>query len=293
VQQFSNRLIGGQREPKRYIDPIIREQFSIEKLNYDSGKEKTLYLHLMPYSFMTAPFIESFRRMFRKLKSIDVSAVSLSVKEVIKFFNSNQSTYIGLPVKPQRTLGILLPKYSEVIGNMISIPLNPMGDTKTEKYLNSMEYALILHKHFGVKILLTELAIPILNLTEHIKTDVFLDGVPSNLRGLAISDDLYFRRANEKSLGSGDIVWERLRSIREMYDLLWTDSKENELVAMAQAFSASENYMFFVVDRLIEKRANFECKRSKKKVDKEVIARRLAKQLKPCMERIITVGSHV
>lgn len=293
VQQFSNRLIGGQREPKRYIDPVIREQFSIEKLNYESGKEKTVYLHLMPYSFMTAPFIESFRRMFTKLKSIDVSAISLSVKEVISFFDSNQSTYFGLPIKPQKTLGLLIPKYSEVVGNVISIPLNPMGDNRTEKYLNAMEYALILHKHFGIKILLTELAIPILNLTEHIKTDIFLDGVPSALRGLVTSDDLYFRRANETAFGSGDIVWERLRSIREMYDLLWTDSKENELVAMAQAFAASENSIFFVVDRLIEKRANFEYKRSKKKIDKEVIARRLAKQLKPCMEKIITIGSHV
>ncbi|NJM74819.1 MAG: type I-D CRISPR-associated protein Cas10d/Csc3 [Acaryochloridaceae cyanobacterium RU_4_10] len=293
VQQFSNRLIGGQREPKRYIDPVIREQFSIEKLNYDAGKEKIVYLHLMPYSFMTTPLIESFRRMFRKLKSIDVSAISLSVKEVIKFFNSNQSTYISLPVKPQKTLGLLLPKYSEVIGNVISIPLNPMGDNKTEKYLNAMEYALILHKCFGIKILLTELAIPILNLTEHIKTDIFLDGVPSTLRGLVTSDDLYFRRANEIAFGSGDVVWERLRSIREMYDLLWTDSKENEFVTMAQAFATSENSIFFIVDRLIEKRASFECKRSKKKVDKEVIARRLAKQLKPCMEKIINVGSHV
>lgn len=293
VQQFSNRLIGGQKEPKRYIDPVIREQFSIEKLNYDSGKEKTIYLHLMPYSFMTAPFIESFRRMFRKLKNTDVSAISLSVKEVTSFFASNQSTYAGLPIKLQKTLGLLLPKYSEVVGNVISIPLNPIGDNKTEKYLNAMEYALILHKHFGVKILLTELAIPILNLTEHIKTDVFLDGVPSKLRGLVTSEDLYFRRANETAFGSGDIVWKRLRSIREMYDLLWTDSKENELVAMAQAFAASENSIFFIVDRLIEKRASFECKRSTKKIDKEVIARRLAKQLKPCMEKIITVGSHV
>ncbi|CBN54048.1 MULTISPECIES: type I-D CRISPR-associated protein Cas10d/Csc3 [Kamptonema] len=277
VQKFSNRLIGGHGEPKRYVDPVVREQFSIEKLNYRSSGDKFMYLHIMPYSFMTAPFIENFKNIFQQLNKLDVSAVSLSLKEALEFFR--KQCYCILPIKNQKTTGILVPNHSEVVGNTISLPLTTVGDNKTEKYLNAIEYALMIHKHFGVKVLLSESSIPILNLTEHREVDIFLDGVPSTLRGLVPSEEIRFQRDRSKEpLGSGDILWQRLLAIRGMYDVLWTDSKENELVAMATAFTQSENHIFFVVDRLIEKKAQFMNKR--KKVDKEVAALSLTRQLK-------------
>lgn len=294
VQQFSNRLLAGsQSEPKRYIDPIVQQQFSIEKLNYISGGDKSLYLHLMPYSFMTAPFIESFKSLFQKLSRIDVSAVSLSVKEAIQFF-SNQK-YCVLPIKHQKAGGILVPKFSDLVGNVISLPLNPLGNNQTEKYLNAIEYALLLYKHFGVKILLSELAFPIMNLTESQEIDIFLDGVPSLLRGLVPSENLYFcRDKNTEPLGSGDILWQRLHAIREIYDLLWlNETKENELVAMAEAFSGGEGQIFFVVDRLIEKKAAHISKRSKQGIDKDSVARGLTRKLKTWMDQIVMSGSNV
>ncbi|MEA5574893.1 type I-D CRISPR-associated protein Cas10d/Csc3 [Anabaena sp. UHCC 0451] len=294
VQQFSNRLTGGsQSEPKRYIDPIVQQQFSIEKLNYKSGGDKFLYLHIMPYSFMTAPFIESMKSIFQKLRTEDTSAISLSLKECMDFFNKHQ--YYVLPIKRGNTNGILVPNFSEVIGNVISLPVSMIGDNKTEKYLNTIEYVLMIHKHFGVKVLLSESSIPILNLTEYSEIDIFLDGVPSSLRGLIPSEKIRFRRnCDKEARDTGDILWERLLGIRGMYDLLWTDSKENELVAMATSFTRSENHIFFVVDRLIEKKAQFMSKKNKqKKIDKDSVALRLTKQLKDHMERINSVRSYV
>lgn len=290
VQQFSNRLLGGsQDEPKRYVDPIVNQQFIVEKVNYISGKSKSFYLHLMPYSFMTAPFIESFKNIFQQLNKFDVSAISLSLKEALDFFR--KQNYCILPIKNQKTTGILVPNHSEVVGNTISLPLTTIGDNKTEKYLNAVEYTLMIHKHFGVKALLSESSIPVLNLTEHSELDIFLDGVPSTLRGLVPSEEIRFQRDRSKEpLGTGDILWKRLLAIRTMYDLLWTDSKENELVAMATAFTQSENHIFFVVDRLIEKKAQFMNKR--KKVDKEVAALSLTRQLKEWMEEINATRSN-
>lgn len=289
VQKFSNRLVGGHGEPKRYVDPVVREQFSIEKLNYSSGGDKSMYLHIMPYSFMTAPFIESFRNIFQQLKKLDVSAVSLSLKESLEFLRKQH--YCILPIKNQKTTGILVPNHSEVVGNTISLPLNTAGDNKTEKYLNAIEYTLMIYKHFGVKVLLSESSIPVLNLTEHSEVDIFLDGVPSTLRGLVPSEEIRFQRDRSKEpLGTGDILWTRLLAIRAMCDVLWTDSKENELLAMATAFTQSENHLFFVVDRLIEKKAQFMNKR--KKIDKEVAALSLTRQLKEWMEEINTTRSN-
>lgn len=302
VQQFSNRLTGGSlAEPKRYIDPIVQLQFSIEKLNYSSAGSKFLYLHLMPYSFMTAPFIESFKKIFQELRRIDVSAVSLTIREAIKFFDDNK--YCILPTRSQKSEGILVPKYSELVGNIISLPINPTGDNSTEKYLNGIEYALLIHKYFGVKVLLSELSIPILDLTEHDEIDIFLDGVPSSLRGLVKSDELHFQRNSaQENIGSGDILWQRLLAIREIHDLLHIMPKKKknesgkkkksgnlaELYILATAFSRSENHFFFEVDRLIEKKTE-----EINKNNKENIAIDLSRRLKKSIEKIVAVGSNV
>lgn len=300
VQQFSNRLTGGSlAEPKRYIDPIVQLQFSIEKLNYSSAGSKFLYLHLMPYSFMTAPFIESFKKIFQDLRQIDISAVSLTIREAIKFFDTNK--HCVLPIKTQKSEGILVPKYSELVGNTISLPINPVGDNSTEKYLNGIEYALLIHKYFGVKVLLSELSIPILDLTEHNEIDIFLDGVPSTLRGLVISDKLYFQRNSaQESRGSGDILWQRLLAIREIHDLLHIIPKKKqnklgkkkrsgnlaELYTLATAFSHSENHFFFEVDRLIKKKAE-----EINKNNKENVAIDLSRKLKKSIDKIVVVES--
>jgi CRISPR-associated protein Csc3 len=240
---------------------------------------------------MTSPFVESFKSLFQKLNSIDVSAVSLSIKEAIQFF-SNQK-YCVLPMKHTKTGGILVPKYSDLVGNVISLPLNPLGNNQTEKYLNAIEYTLLLYKHFGIKVVLSELAFPVMNLTESQETDIFLDGVPSLLRGLVPSENLYFcRNKNTEPLGSGDILWQRLHAIREMYDLLsLSETKKNELVAMAEAFSGGEGQIFFVVDRLIEKKAAHISKRSKKAIDQDSAARGLTRKLKTWMDQIVMTWS--
>ena len=298
VQQFSNRLIGGNlAEPKRYIDPIVQLQFSVEKLNYSSSGSKFLYLHLMPYSFMTAPFIESFKKIFHEIRRIDFSAMSLNIREAIKFFDAKK--YCILPIKPQRSEGILVPKYSELVGNIISLPINPMGDNATERYLNGIEYALLIYKHFGVKVLLSELSIPILDLTEHNEIDIFLDGVPSSLRGLIKSEKLHFQRNPSQGItGSGNALWQRLLAIREIHDLLHIIPKKNknesrkkkksgnlaELYILATAFSRSESHFFYELDRLIEKKAE------ENKNNKDKAAIDLSKKLKKSIDKIVAVG---
>jgi CRISPR-associated protein Csc3 len=299
VQQFSNRLTGGKEsEPRRHIDPIAQQQFTIEKLNYKSAGDKFLYLHVMPYSFMTAPFIESFRSIFQKLKQIDVSAVSISLKQTLEFFK--KENYYQIAIKHENAQGILVPNNSEVVGNIISLPLSVVGNNKTEKYLNAIEYTLMIHKHFGVKVLLSELAIPILNLTEHSEIDVFLDGVPSGLRGLVPSEEIRFQRDPKKEpIGNGDVLWQTLLAIREIHEILHILPKNKdpnkkkisdleEIYTLATAFSRSESRIFFELDRLIEKKAA-----DIKQKNKESTCIYLTRQIKECMNQIMTVRNNL
>jgi len=175
VQQFSNRLRGGQDEPKRYICPVCQAQFTLEKLNYKSGGKKSVYLHLMPYTFLSSVFVESLRAQFRRLLQEEIGAVSLEVDEAVEAARNDK--YL-LPCKKQSAAGIPVPNFSEVVGNTITFPLNAIGDSDVERYFSAVEYALFLHKAFGCKVLLTESSIPILSKDE--MSDIFLDGVPAS-----------------------------------------------------------------------------------------------------------------
>jgi CRISPR-associated protein Csc3 len=193
-----------------------------------------------------------------------------------------------------------VPQFSEVIGNVITLPVTTIGDNKTEKYLNAVEYTLLIHKYFGLKALLSESSIPIIDLTEHQQIDIFLDGVPSILKGLIPSDELRFRRNPEtENLGSGDILWQRLTAIREIHDLLHIKRQSNqgsgkkfdldELFTLAKSFSISDHRIFFEIDRLIEKKVAESSKKTKndKKKSKDWIAIELARKLKSPMEQIM------
>ena len=174
-----------------------------------------------------------------------------------------------------------------------------MGDNATERYLNGIEYALLIYKHFGVKVLLSELSIPILDLTEHNEIDIFLDGVPSSLRGLIKSEKLHFQRNPSQGItGSGNALWQRLLAIREIHDLLHIIPKKNknesrkkkksgnlaELYILATAFSRSESHFFYELDRLIEKKAE------ENKNNKDKAAIDLSKKLKKSIDKIVAVG---
>lgn len=242
VQQFSNRLLGGQDEPKRYICPVCQAQFTLEKLNYRSGRKKSLYLHLMPYTFLSGVFIESLRAQFQRLLQEDITAVGLAVDEAVEAARNDR--YL-LPCKKLLAAGIPVPNFSEVIGNTITFPLNALGDSDVERYLSAIEYALFLHKALGCKVLLTESAIPILS--KHEIGDIFLDGVPASLRGLIPAENLDADAVKR--------LWLDYLNLRAIYVALRTPNKENELLSLAQSFTKGRGHLFSVLDHLIERKA--------------------------------------
>ncbi len=243
VQQFSNRLLGGQDEPKRYVCPICQAQFTLEKLNYRSGGKKSLYLHLMPYTFLSDVFIESLRAQFQKLAQEEVTAVALEVNEAIEAARNDR--YL-LPCKKGTAAEIPVPSFSEVVGNTITLPLNALGDNDVERYLSAIEYALFLHKSFGCKVLLTESAIPILSKDDI--GDIFLDGIPASLRGLIPNENLSAEAVKR--------LWQDYLNLRTIYAELRMMNKENELLSLAQSFTKGRMHLFSVLDHLIERKSS-------------------------------------
>lgn len=279
VQQFSNRLpAGSKREPKRNVSPVVQAQFQLENLGYASSKNKALYLHCMPYTFLTEPYLKALRSSLRAAYQSDMAAGMLQVDDILKRLKEDANFNI-ISLKATKGNGLPLPSFSEeLVGNVMTFPLNSLGND-SERYLEALPYAFLLARFFGVKVLLSESALPTRH-KEEIK-EVYLDGIPALFRGL-------FREENLAPLSHGEYqgkipAWEcyiRLRQIsRQLYS---AGSKRNGLLELVSAYLKGELELFHVADRLLEAKSN----QSSKGGDFATI--RLSQRILPLLEQSFT-----
>lgn len=253
VQSFSNRLTGGvAREPKRNVCSLCRMQFILEKLNHTTGKGiKTLYLHLYPYSFFTEVFLNSLRAEVREILSQDTTVLFPKTDEAIHAFIKSEGERMPLRFYTRNkegkvyVNGLPLPlNYSEVIGNVLTFPLNCPGDNDSDQFLFALQQALLLGRFFGCKVLLTDSAIPILGKSDF--ADLFVDNVPMGFAGLVPSNDL-----DREGLQQ---LWIDYTNLFRLRGLLYDPNSEGDLQLPLIRSLASEGrlMLYHVVDRLIE-----------------------------------------
>ena len=220
VQIFCNRLPGGGGEPKRNVCPICRTQFILEKLtcvSYDrKGKQKTrsgekknrefytsFYLHLYPYAFFTAPYLNA---LFSTLKNVchednqcfflntrqyferwegqfEYGLRSEVVKQAQQIAGANDGEF---GVHPTKVNGINVPNFSEAVCNTPTLPLNAIGENSIQQFLFALTHALMIADFFGCRVAMSRTPVPLLTneyMAEHALA-FFVDGVPLALRWL-------------------------------------------------------------------------------------------------------------
>ena len=251
IQMFSNRLTGGPGEPVKHICEVCLIQYLVEKLNYrEVSGERTIYLHMFPYSFLPAPLLEGLRATFRSLLSedsitgavrlADVSNSMLQRTPTLRFTTRTKAN------KPQ-PYGLYSPRYSETLGGLITLPLNPAGDTDTERFLFALQHALLLHQHFGCKVLLSNAAVPPLDKTAF--SDLYIDLTPLQARGFVRQNDYEHFKQGTKESGSLAKLWDQLDwlyQIREVVAMANADPVVDFIGAMAdhplRIFYLAEKY---------------------------------------------------
>ena len=72
-------------------------------------------------------------------------------------------------------------------GGMITLPVNPAGDTVSEQFLFVAQYALAIQRTMGCKILVSTSVTPPLDKTSF--GDVYFDHIPLSARGLVRLND--------------------------------------------------------------------------------------------------------
>ncbi len=290
VQAFSNRLRGGPGDPKKQICALCRIQFLVEKLNYPEVRnENIIYLHLFPYAFLTAPYIQGLRVGLQRLTREDVveRALFLRREQAIASMAEDQPLNLDFTAVTHsgksHTYGLYLPRYSRTVGNRIIFPLNPAGRNDTERFLFALWYAMLLQKHFGAKVLLS--ASPVSPLGKESFHDLYISDVPLNARGLLRDNDYAAYKDGTEEPGTLAALWEQVQALFAFYRLARsTDTRRNELVAMVRSLGESPLHVFYTAEKLLENRAS----------DREWRLIRLSQQAYPHIDTLVhSIGGKI
>ena len=260
VQAFSNRLRGGPGEPKKQVCGICRLQFLLEKLNYPEVRgEKTMYLHLFSYSFLTEGFLRGLRAAISDILAVEPDARALHLNDLygsLKGFADREPVRLSFTSRTKadkyHPYGLYLPRFSQAIGNLLIFPINPPGDNDSERALFALQYALILQRHFGMKVLLSES--PAAPLRKEDFSDLYVDSIPLSLRGLLPVNDYLFR-VDERGWGTLKELWEVVgRLLRIRATVYNPGSQRDELLTLVQALARPALSLFYTTEKLMEQR---------------------------------------
>ncbi len=245
VQQFSNRLQGGSsREPKRRVCSVCRTQYMLDKICYNvSGSTSTFFIHLYPPSFFTDVLINAFRDAQNRSRDPDFSEYSaryLKTYDAIRHYQ--ETTQLVLPFNWTKVNGNPLPKFSEALGNILTIPVNTPGGNHTENTLYALENALLYQRFLGCRAVLTDSSIPIFSGGEF--SHFFIDHIPPAFRGWLPDNDL--------DSGMTQQAFEQLcnmHSIRSKIGSIET----NDLVRLIRSLNYDVLELYYVTHKMIKR----------------------------------------
>jgi CRISPR-associated protein Csc3 len=264
VQTFSNRLRGGPGEPKKHICAVCQIQFLLEKLNYPEVRsEKTLYLHLYPYSFLTRPFIEGLNATVRRIVSEDtaVQALNMNVSQAMDEYLTSRTVTPTFRSRTEKNrpqpFGIYLPRFAETTGNLLVFPINPGGDNDTERFLFALWNALLLQRHFGVKVLMSDMAVPPMGKDQI--PDLYLDNIPLACQGLLLRNDYAQFENGGGRPGPLEALWTDVGHLFALRRITFTTADNTAYLVRALVGSPLE--IFYETEKLLEARVRGQSQR--------------------------------
>ncbi|MCY4568171.1 MAG: type I-D CRISPR-associated protein Cas10d/Csc3 [Candidatus Poribacteria bacterium] len=242
VQQFSNRLEGGSsREPKRRVCSVCRTQYMLDKLCYNvGGGTATFFIHLYPISFFTDVFIRAFQRAQQNFEHPDFPSVFLKTDDALR--NYQERTQLELTFSRTKVNGNPLPRFSEALGNILTIPVNTPGNNHTENILFAIENALLYQRFLGCRAVLTDSSIPLFSGDEF--SHLFVDHIPSAFQGWLPDNNL-----------NSDITQQtfeqllKLHTIRSKIGSIDAD----DLVRLIRSLNYDALELYYVTHRMIKR----------------------------------------
>lgn len=178
IQNFSNKINAGAREPKRNICSICNIEYLLHKVTYASNMEASRrYLSILPRGFNTRSHIRAFRESINEFRNKDIGAIYFN--EYSTFIEqANKNIQDIEPLFTQAKVnGIAIPNYAETLTNYFILPIHLVKkDNETSKWVSTLLYALTFNIYFDSKIVISEFPVPILNQSEI--EEIYVGDVP-------------------------------------------------------------------------------------------------------------------
>ncbi len=291
VQSFSNRMEGGSsREPKRFICPVCRIQFILERLAWQSHRDKqgseltTFYLHLFPYSFFTEPLLVAWYSEVQRLRDQEINGFFVDTDSYFRNWLEKHSEEVPIQPNPSGSMGVALPILPESIGNTPVLPIHARGKNYGEQFLQALETAVVLARYFGCRVLLSRTPVPVLTLkgTEA----MFVDGMPRDMSWLVTGK----AGQGASMLGPQDVeaLMDRLSRLHKLRDELWyPEYKDNIVHDLASAAADDVLGLFHKVRLIMERKLSRQGGKGRGKTTPEYQMLRMSGRLMPYIEELV------
>lgn len=184
IQNFSNKINAGAREPKRNICSICNIEYLLHKVTYSSNMEVSRrYLSILPRGFNTRSHIRAFRESINEFRNKDIGAIYFNeYRTFIEQANENIQDIEPLFTEA-KVNGIAIPNYAETLTNYFILPIHLVKkDNETSKWVSTLLYALTFNIYFDSKIVVSEFPVPILNQSEI--EEIYVGDVPVPFKNL-------------------------------------------------------------------------------------------------------------
>ncbi|MCA9943412.1 MAG: type I-D CRISPR-associated protein Cas10d/Csc3 [Anaerolineales bacterium] len=258
VQTFSNRLRGGPGEPKKNICRLCQLQFLVERLNYEEVRgEKTMYLHFFPYSFLPAPYLQAMREEIAEIRRSDTAVRALWCDTHAAMLDESKGIDPDFATQTKKgkphPYGMYMPRTPRnTVGNRLIFPINPAGSNDSQRFLFALWNALVLQRHLGLKVMLTES--PVAPFVPEM--DLYLDNVALSCRGLieqnsypAFAD--YDKPEGERPLHN---LRQQAQILHRLANSLRTTSSRDEMLTLVQTMANGPLHIYYTTEKLLEAR---------------------------------------
>ncbi len=285
VQQFSNRLQGGSsREPKRRVCSICRTQYMLDKLCYRvGGKTAMFFIHLYPPSFFTDVLIDAFRAAQERFRNPDLPSVFLKTDDVLRHYR--EQTQLELKFSHTKVNGNPLPKFSEALGNILTVPVNAPGDNHTERVLFAIENALLYQRFLGCRAVLTDSSIPLFSGDQF--RHFFIDHIPSGFRGWLPENDMDSAETQK--------VFAQLLRLHEIREKIGSINAA-DLVRLIRCLNYDVLELYYVTHRMIKRehagneRRQFTTVRGTANLLADVVAQKGGEPIMPYLKELARIA---
>lgn len=188
IQNFSNKINGGTREPKRSICSICNIEYLLHKVTYKSDAEVSRrYLSILPRGFNTKSYIKAFRESINEFRNKDIGSIYFNEYSTFVSLASENIEELEPFFTPAKVNGIAIPNYAETLTNYFIFPIH-LGkkDNETAKWISTLLYALTFNIYFDSKIVISEFPVPILNQSE--MKEIYVGDVPVPFKNIFEKD---------------------------------------------------------------------------------------------------------